>query len=49
MNDDYYEYDETSFSLVGAKRGKRYKPGGRVKVLIAAASLENREIDFEFV
>lgn len=49
MNDDYYEYDETSFSLVGMKRGKRYKPGGRVRVLIASASVENREIDFEFV
>jgi len=49
MNDDYYEYDETTFSLVGMKRGKRYKPGGRVRVLIASASVENREIDFEFV
>ena len=46
--DDYYEYDERSFSLVGRRSGRRYRPGDPVRVLIAGADLEKREIDFEF-
>ncbi|MDE2995273.1 MAG: ribonuclease R [Bacteroidota bacterium] len=49
MDGDYYEYDEDSFSLVGRRSGKRYRPGDEVRVLIAGASMESREIDFEFV
>ena len=49
MSDDYYEYDESSFSLVGSGSGKRYRPGDKVRVLVAGASIENREIDFSFV
>ena len=48
MDDDYYEYDERSFSLVGRRSGRRYRPGDPVRVLIAGADLEKREIDFEF-
>ncbi len=49
MEDDYFEYDEDTFSLVGSRTSKRYRPGGIVRVLIAGASIENREIDFVFV
>jgi len=49
MNDDYYEYDESSFSLIGTRSGKRFKPGDRTRVRIAAANVEKREIDLEFV
>lgn len=48
MDGDYYEYDEESFSLVGRRSGRRYRPGDEVKVLIVSASVEKREIDFEF-
>jgi len=49
MEDDYFEYDEDTFSLVGSRTSKRYRPGGIVRVLIAGASIENREIEFVFV
>jgi ribonuclease R len=49
MEGDYYEYDEQTFSLVGRRSGRRYRPGDVVRVLIASASVEKREIDFEFV
>jgi len=48
MDGDYYEYDEETFSLVGRRSGRRYRPGDEVKVLIVSASVEKREIDFEF-
>ena len=49
MNDDYYEYDERSFSLVGTRSGKRFKPGDQTRVIIASANVDKREIDLEFV
>jgi ribonuclease R len=48
MRDDYYEYDESSFSLIGLESGRRYRPGDAVEVLLAAARVESREIDLEF-
>ena len=49
LSDDYYEYDERSFSLVGTRTGRRFKPGDKVRVIIASANVEKREIDLEFV
>lgn len=49
MNDDYYEYDERSFSLIGTRTGKRFKPGDQTRVMIASANVDKREIDLEFV
>ncbi|MFT5143709.1 MAG: ribonuclease R [Rhodothermales bacterium] len=46
LPDDYYEYDESAFMLVGRNSGKRFKLGGSVKVVVAAANTETREIDF---
>ncbi len=48
MDDDYYEYDEATFSLIGVETGRRYQPGRVVRVTIVAANLESREIDLFF-
>ena len=49
MDDDYYVYDERTFSLVGDYTGKTYRPGDRVTVLIAAADAVTRQVDLIFV
>ncbi len=49
LDDDYYEYDERTYSLVGRDTGRTYRLGDRVEVLVAGANLENREVDFTFV
>ena len=49
LNDDYYEYDERSYRLVGQYSGKAYRLGDAVRVLVAAANVERREIDLTFV
>ncbi len=48
MDDDYYEYDEASFSLRGVESGTTYQPGTAVRVTIVAANIETREIDLFF-
>lgn len=49
LDDDYYEYDERTYSLIGGDTGKTYRLGDRVEVQVVGASLETREIDFLFV
>ena len=48
MDDDYYEYDEDSFSLRGVETGRKYQPGTLVRVVIVAANTETRELDLYF-
>jgi ribonuclease R len=46
LADDYYEYDEAAFSLVGRSTGRRFRLGDPLTVVVAAASEESRTIDF---
>src|SRR5262249_48964495 len=46
MKDDYYEFWEESFSLVGSNTGKAFTLGDRVKVQVLAVNKELRQIDF---
>jgi ribonuclease R len=44
--DDYYQYDEAAFMLVGQNSGRRYRLGDAVAVVVAAANTESRTLDF---
>ena len=44
--DDYYLYDEKSYSVVGRKDGKRYRLGDKVTVKLVRIDEQKREIDF---
>ena len=46
LSDDYYEYDEASFSLVGRYTNRMFRLGDPLDVVVAAANTESREIDF---
>jgi len=48
LRDDYYNYDQKKYSLVG-KKGKKYRLGDTVKVILKNASLETKQIDWEVV
>ncbi len=48
MDDDYYVYDERTYSLVGDYTGQAYRPGDRVDVVVAGATPETRKIDLLF-
>ena len=49
LEDDYYEYDEKKYSLIGSKLGKRYRLGDTVHVRVLRVNPEEREIDFGIV
>ena len=45
LTDDYYEYDEATYSLVGKRRKKRLQIGQRVKVKVNSVDMHRRTID----
>jgi len=49
LNDDKYYYDDDQVAMIGFTKGKKYSLGDKIKVLVAAANLESRKIDFELV
>ena len=49
LNDDFYEFDEDSLSLIGRRKKVIYKLGDTVKVIVTAANKEERTIDFQLV
>ena len=46
---DYYEFDEEIQVMRGRKTGKIYHIGDKVRVVVANASKEEREIDFKII
>ncbi len=46
MRDDYYHFNETSYTLIGEHSGKIYKIGDKVRIIAAAANPSLRQIDF---
>ncbi len=48
MDDDHYEYDERSYTLVGVHTRRTIRLGDPVKVQVAAANVETRKIDLAF-
>ena len=49
LDDDYYEFDERNFCLVGRRHHNRYQLGDPVRILVAKADLEKRQLDFAMV
>ena len=46
LGDDYYSYDESTFSLIGNRNKRGYRLGDSVDVIVKAASKESHNIDF---
>ncbi|MBR2471127.1 MAG: ribonuclease R [Clostridia bacterium] len=46
IEDDYYNYIETSYSLVGERTGQSYKIGDKITVFLARADKITGELDF---
>ena len=46
---DYYHFDPVRKTLSGERRGKEYRLGDRVRIIVLKASLEERKIDFRLI
>ncbi|MCH5236726.1 MAG: ribonuclease R [Muribaculaceae bacterium] len=49
LADDYYDFDEKNFCLTGRKYHHKYTLGDQVKVQVARADLEKKQLDFALV
>ena len=46
---DDFRVVENDYSLVGKRSGKKYRMGDKVKILLVAANLDKRQLDYELV
>lgn len=46
LNDDYYDFDERNYCLVGRHRHHKYQLGDLIRIKVAAANLEKKQLDF---
>lgn len=44
--DEFFDYEQSSFSLVGRRGGKRYQLGNHIQVMIASVDIDRRELNF---
>lgn len=49
LEDDYYQFIEEQYALVGERTRRRFRLGDRVKVQVARVDIEERKIDFVLV
>lgn len=46
LDDDYYEFDERNFCLVGRRHHNKYQLGDAIRIKVARANIEKRQLDF---
>lgn len=49
LKDDYYEFDEKNYRVIGRKNKKMYALGDKVLVAVKNTDIDRRTIDLEFV
>ena len=46
LADDFYDFDEKNYSLVGRRHGHRYRLGDSVQVKVARCDIAKKQLDF---
>ena len=49
LADDYYDFDEKNYCLIGRRHGAKYALGDEVRVQVARADLERKQLDFALI
>lgn len=49
MGDDYYNYDEDNFCVLGERTKKMYKVGDAVRIKVVNVDIDRKEIDFKIL
>ena len=46
LDGDYYEFDERNYQLVGRRHHRKYQLGDPIRIKVARANIEKRQLDF---
>ena len=46
LGNDYYEFDEKNYCLIGRRHHKKFSLGDPIKIKVARANLEKKQLDF---
>ena len=46
LDGDYYEFDERNYQLVGRRHHRKYQLGDAIRIKVARANIERRQLDF---
>ena len=46
LDDDYYDFDERNYCLVGRRHHHKYQLGDPIRIKVAKANIEKRQLDF---
>ena len=46
LGDDYYDFDERDFCLIGRRHHHKYQLGNAIRIQVAKANLEKKQLDF---
>ncbi|MGD0341189.1 MAG: ribonuclease R [Bacteroidales bacterium] len=49
LEDDYYEYDEENYRIIGRSKGKVYTLGDKVTIEVVKADLQKKQLDYKLV
>lgn len=49
LQDDYYEFDDANYCLVGRRKHRKYMIGDSVRIRIVRANLDRKQLDYELV
>lgn len=49
LTDDYYEFDEKNYCIVGRHTNTRYRLGDNISIQVARANLERKQLDFAII
>ena len=49
LGDDYYDFDEKNYCLIGRRHHKKFSLGDPVTIKVARANLEKKQLDFALV
>jgi ribonuclease R len=49
IDDDYYNFNEKAYSIVGEKTGKKFTLGDKIRFKVLAADLDKKTLDYGFV
>ncbi len=49
LDDDYYEFDEKNYCLIGKRQKRQYRLGDPITIQVAQVNMEKKQLDFKLI